>query len=596
VCSIIGYNGGAQAATVLVESLGRMEYRGYDSVGVATITNGKILVRKGVGKVAEVSKLLDLKEMPGFIGIGHTRWATHGGVTDSNAHPHSACTNDIVVVHNGIIENYKELKQELVLLGHTFRSETDSEVIAHLLEHYYYSSKRDVKQTMIETCRRLRGAFGFVAMFEQGIISGARVDEPLIIGVLSNGNSADYGGYFISSDILGFLKHTDKAIFLDNRDIAVIDEEKLDLFDFDGSPITRPITQVAWELAAAEKGSYAHHTLKEIHEQKSTIFDALSNEDERIIRFCNYLANAKGLYITGSGTSYHSALILKYILAKFAKIRAETIMSSEFQYASDPIDNHSALIAISQSGETADVLQSAKAAKQMGAKILSVLNIPTSSLARISDSFLNLSCGPEIGVAATKSFTSQLSILYDITDRLCDNCIGIKSSKQDLKTAVNEILSTEHEISEIANSIDKVRDIYILGRSLHYPIALEGALKIKELAYVHAEGIAAGELKHGPLALIDKNTVVIVINPLDTTYHDTISNAHEIKARGAVIVGISDKKDDVYDHYIRIPKVRDPLFPIIEVIPLQLMAYYLAVKKNVDPDYPRNLAKSVTVK
>lgn len=596
MCSIIGYNGGAQAATVLVESLGRMEYRGYDSVGVATITNGKILVRKGVGKVAEVSKLLDLKEMPGFIGIGHTRWATHGGVTDSNAHPHSACTNDIVVVHNGIIENYKELKQELVLLGHTFRSETDSEVIAHLLEHYYYSSKRDVKQTMIETCRRLRGAFGFVAMFEQGIISGARVDEPLIIGVLSNSNSADYGGYFISSDILGFLKHTDKAIFLDNRDIAVIDEEKLDLFDFDGNPITRPITQVAWELAAAEKGSYAHHTLKEIHEQKSTIFDALSNENERIIRFCDYLANAKGLYITGSGTSYHSALILKYILAKFAKIRAETVMSSEFQYALDSIDNHSTLIAISQSGETADVLQSAKAAKQMGAKILSVLNIPTSSLARISDSFLNLSCGPEIGVAATKSFTSQLSILYDITDRLCDNCIGIKSSKQDLKTAVNEILSTEREISEIANSIDKVRDIYILGRSLHYPIALEGALKIKELAYVHAEGIAAGELKHGPLALIDKNTVVIVINPLDTTYHDTISNTHEIKARGAVIVGISDKKDDVYDHYIKIPKVRDPLFPIIEVIPLQLMAYYLAVKKNVDPDYPRNLAKSVTVK
>jgi glucosamine--fructose-6-phosphate aminotransferase (isomerizing) len=241
-------------------------------------------------------------------------------------------------------------------------------------------------------------------------------------------------------------------------------------------------------------------------------------------------------------------------------------------------------------------MQSAKAAKQLGAKILSVLNIPTSSLARLSDSFLNLSCGPEIGVAATKSFTSQLSILYDVTDRLCDNCIGIKSSKQELKTAVNEVLSGEREISEIANSIDKVMDIYILGRSLHYPIALEGALKIKELAYVHAEGIAAGELKHGPLALIDKNTVVIVINPRDATYHDTISNAHEIKARGAVIVGISDKKDDVYDHYIKLPKVRDPLFPIIEVIPLQLLAYYLAVKKNVDPDYPRNLAKSVTVK
>ncbi|MGA8912947.1 MAG: glutamine--fructose-6-phosphate transaminase (isomerizing) [Nitrososphaeraceae archaeon] len=589
LCSIIGFKGNVLAAPVLIDSLKRMEYRGYDSVGIATITDGKILVRKGVGKVAEVNRSLDLGRMPGQMGIGHTRWATHGGVTDSNAHPHSACTNDIAVVHNGIIENYGELKEELILHGHRFKSQTDSEVIAHLLEAHY-SKEGSIKQAMIETCKRLKGAYAFVAVFEEGTISGARFDEPLIIGIMDN-------GYFISSDILGFLKYTDKSIFLDNKDIAIIDREKLELFDFEGFSIKRPITQVAWELAAVEKGAYAHHTLKEIHQQVQTIIEGMSDDKEKIEAFCRFLTNAKSIYITGSGTSYHSALILKHIFGKFAKIRSEAIMSSEFQYmAQDPIDETSVLIAISQSGETADVLQSVKAAKQMRAKILSIVNVPTSSLARISNSFLNVNCGPEIGVAATKSFTGQLSALYNVTDTLCHGCIGIAANKNELIAAVSLILSTENNIAKIVNTMYDVKDIYILGRSLHYPIALEGALKIKELAYVHAEGIAAGELKHGPLALIDKNTIVIVINPSDSTFDDTISNAHEIKARGAFVIGISDKENDLYDHFIKIPKVKESLFPLIEVIPLQILAYYLALKKNVDPDYPRNLAKSVTVK
>jgi glutamine---fructose-6-phosphate transaminase (isomerizing) len=588
VCSIIGYKGKSFAAPVLIESLKKMEYRGYDSVGIATIDSGKILVRKGVGRVAEVSKSLDLKEMPGLIGIGHTRWATHGGVTDNNAHPHFACINDIAVVHNGIVENYNELKQELIGLGHKFKSQTDSEVIAHLLE-IYYSTEHNVKQAMIETCKRLKGAFAFVAVFEGGTISGARFDEPLIIGILDD-------GYFISSDILGFLNYTDKAIFLDNKDIVVINEQNLELFDFEGSSIKRPITQVAWELAATNKGAYAHHTLKEIHEQSSTIIEGLSNDDTRIQRFCNSIANAKSIYITGSGTSYHSALILKYILAKFARIRAETIMSSEFEYALDAIDGNSVLIAISQSGETADVLQSVKAAKQMGVKILSVVNIPTSSLSRISDSSLDVNCGPEIGVAATKSFTGQLSVLYNITDRLCNGSIGIALNKSELTTAMNLALSRESDVAKVADTMAEVKDIYILGRSLHYPIALEGALKIKELAYVHAEGIAAGELKHGPLALMDKNSIVVVINPPDATFNDTLSSAQEIKARGATVIGISDKRNEVYDYFMRIPKVQSPFFPFIEVIPLQILAYYLALRKNIDPDYPRNLAKSVTVR
>jgi glutamine---fructose-6-phosphate transaminase (isomerizing) len=588
VCSIIGYKGRSHAAPILIDSLSKMEYRGYDSVGIATITGDKILVRKGVGKVVEVNKSLDLRKMLGQTGIGHTRWATHGGVTDNNAHPHSACTNEIAVVHNGIIENYNELKQELIVLGHTFRSQTDSEVIAHLLE-VHYLNQRDIKKAMIKTCERLKGSYAFVAIFKEGAISGARFDEPLIVGILDN-------EYFISSDILGFLKYTDKAIFLDNKDIVVIEDEKLDLFNFEGYSVNRQITQVAWELAAAEKGAYAHYTLKEIHEQSITIADALSNNEQRIQTFCNILANTKNLYITGSGTSYHSALILKLMLGKYAKIRSETIMSSEFEYTLGPSDDNSAVIAISQSGETADVLHSVKAAKLTGTKILSIVNVPTSSLARISDCFLTLNCGPEIGVAATKSFTGQLSVLYTIVDRLCNGCIGVALNKAELVTAIREVLSAENDIARIVDTVHDINDIYILGRSMHYPIALEGALKIKEIAYIHAEGIAAGELKHGPLALIDKNTVMIVINPGDTTFDDTVSNAHEIKARGATVVGISNKENEVYDHFIRIPPVRDVLYPLIEVIPLQILSYYLALKKNVDPDYPRNLAKSVTVR
>ena len=588
MCSIIGYKGISHAAPILIDSLRKMEYRGYDSVGIATITGDKILVRKGVGKVVEVNKSLDLGKMQGQIGIGHTRWATHGGVTDNNAHPHSACTNEIAVVHNGIIENYNELKQELILRGHVFKSQTDSEVIAHLLE-VHYSNERDIKKAMIETCQMLKGTYAFVAIFKDGTISGARLDEPLIIGISDN-------QYFISSDILGFLKYTDKAIFLDNKDIVIIKDENLELFNFEGSPVKRPITQVAWELAAAEKGAYAHYTLKEIHEQSSTIGDALTNNDQILQRFCDILANAQSVYITGSGTSYHSALILKLMLGKYAKIRSETIMSSEFEYAVGQVDDNSAVIAISQSGETADVLHSVKSAKIGGAKILSIVNIPTSSLARISDCSLTLNCGPEIGVAATKSFTGQLSVIYTIIGKLCSDSIGIPLNKTELVLAIRQVLSTENDISRIVDVVHDINDIYLLGRSMHYPIALEGALKIKEIAYIHAEGIAAGELKHGPLALIDKSTVMIVINPSDATFNDTLSNAHEIKARGATVIGISDKANEVYDHFIKIPRVSNILYPILEVIPLQIIAYYLALKKNVDPDYPRNLAKSVTVK
>jgi glucosamine--fructose-6-phosphate aminotransferase (isomerizing) len=321
------------------------------------------------------------------------------------------------------------------------------------------------------------------------------------------------------------------------------------------------------------------------------------NQDETdLMRFCDILLNAKSIYITGSGTSYHSALLAKHIFAKLAKMRTEPVVSSEFQNVLDFIDKDSVILAISQSGETADVLNSVKHAKEVGAKILSIVNISTSSLARISDSFLTVNCGPEVGVAATKSFTGQLSVIYTIIDKLCNGSIGVVSKKQDITSAIESILSSEEQTIRIADLLKDSRDVYILGKSLHYPIALEGALKIKELTYIHAEGIAAGELKHGPLALIDINSIVIVINPSDITFKDVLSNAHEIKSRGATIIGISNELEDVYDHFIKLPVLESILYPIIEIIPLQLLAYHLALKKNADPDYPRNLAKSVTVK
>ena len=587
MCSIIGYKGNEHASSVLIEGLKKMEYRGYDSVGIATIKSGKLVMRKGVGKVAEVNKSLRLDELPGKSGIGHTRWATHGGIVDSNAHPHLACNSTIAVVHNGIIENYDELKDELHTSGHVFNSETDSEVIAHLLEEYFEIT-RDIRLSMIFTCKRLVGSFAFVAIFNSSTLCGARYDEPLIVGV---GND----DYFLSSDILGFLNYTDRAIFLDNRDIVVINDSDISFFNFDGDRISRRITQVAWELGDADKGKYSHYTLKEIHEQQHTIVKSMEQDKKNLEKFCDIMTGAKNIYITGSGTSYHSALLAKQIFSK-SKIHVETIMSSEFQYSSDMLDENSILLAISQSGETADVIQSVKSAKGMGAKVLSIVNIPTSSLARLSDSYLEVNCGPEIGVAATKSFTSQIALLYYVADIIGRKSNGISTSKEILAKAVSQVLELDSEIERVANQIKGSKDVYILGRSLHFPVCLEGALKIKELSYIHAEGIAAGELKHGPLALIDNGSIVIVIHPNDSTYGDTLSNIHTIKSRGAKIVGISNKQDLIYDHQITIPTITESLYPLIEVIPLQLLAYYLSIGNNANPDYPRNLAKSVTVK
>ena len=588
MCSIIGIIGRDVVAPALIESLKRMEYRGYDSVGIATLSTGKISVRKGTGKVNQVNSSLNLAEMDGFVGIGHTRWATHGGVTDYNAHPHSCCTDDIAVVHNGIIENYSVLKQELAGKGHRFRSETDTEVIAHLLEDHYNSSK-DVKKAMMETVKCLEGSYAFVAMFANSTLACARLDEPLVIGISDN-------AYYASSDVLGFLQYTDQAVFLDNRDIAIIRQNNVSIFNFSDDRVARSVTKVAWELADVNKGKFAHYTIKEIFEQRTAVKAATYQEDHGIKAFCDALSSAGNIIITGSGTSYHTSLIISMVGSRFLKKRFGPVMASEFKYNMDSIDKETVVIAISQSGETADVLSATKLARAQGARILSIVNVPTSSLARIADVSLRINSGPEIGVAATKSFTGQVSLAYAILDSISGGKIGF--DREVVSEKITKMLSGASSIERLVNTtMPRVNDIYLLGRSIHFPIALEGALKMKELAYVHAEGIAAGELKHGPLALMDKNAYVFVLNPDDVTYSDTLSSAHEVKARGAKIIGISNVPNEIYDSMIEIPKMEnDLLYPLVEIIPLQLFSYYLALQNNADPDFPRNLAKSVTVR
>ena len=584
MCSIIGYYGKNLAAPILVKGLEKMEYRGYDSVGVATKSENEILVKKGVGRVIQVNSAIHLDDLPGMTGIGHTRWATHGKVTDTNAHPHSSNSGKIAIVHNGIIENFEELKDELISSGYNFKSDTDTEVIANLIQKNFDQTS-DIKQAIIKTVSQLKGHYAFVVIFEDGTLAAARFHEPLIVGVGIN-------SYYLSSDVLGFIDRTDDAIYIDNEDFVIVNNSGLEIHNFDGTRVKHQITKVSKEFADVYKGDYAHFTLKEISEQPDTIMRAGS--DEQIDEMVKHIRDSKTLYITGSGTSYNSSRIAKYLMSTHAKLKIEPIISSELQFAPDSIEKNSTLIAMSQSGESADVLEAVKIARQSNAKILSIVNHLNSSLSQESDVVIGLNCGPEIGVAATKSFTSQLAILYKITNKLCDGCM--KLDWDNVSKSISETLENHSKIQELAKILKNVSDIYVLGRGIHFPIAKEAALKLKELTYIHAEGIPGGELKHGPLALMDENVFVIIINPNDSTYTDTINSANEIKARGAKIIGISDKESDVYDYWIQAPKIDESFYPLVEIIPIQLLAYYAALEKDTDPDYPRNLAKSVTVK
>jgi len=586
MCSIIGYSGNEIASPIIVKGLKRMEYRGYDSVGVATESENQIELKKGIGKVNEVNSKIQLDTLPGNVGIGHTRWATHGKVTNFNAHPHPSNSGKIAIVHNGIVENFEELKKQLEDEGYEFKSETDSEVIANLIQKNYELTK-DVKETILKTVSEIKGHYAFVAMFENGQLAAARFHEPLIIGVGKN-------NVFLSSDVLGFVEYTDNAIYMKSRNFVILDKNEFKIFDFNGKNTEYEITKVSKEFGDAYKGDYAHFTLKEIYEQPDVILKAGEKTSDAIEKAVNLMRDAKNIYITGSGTSYNSALIAKQILSKYAKIKSEPIISSELQFSPDIVEENSVLIAISQSGESADVLEAVRIAKKLNCKIISIVNLLTSSLARKADVIIGMNCGPEIGVAATKSFTAQLVILYKLVQKLSNNSITINFEK--FSESILKILENPIKIQEIAKKLKDISDIYILGRGINFPIAIESALKLKELTYIHAEGIAGGELKHGPLALMDSDVYVIIINPNDSTYSDTLTSAREIKARGAKIIGISDIESDVYDHWIEIPKLDEVLYPISEIVPIQLLSYYAALTKETDPDYPRNLAKSVTVK
>jgi glucosamine--fructose-6-phosphate aminotransferase (isomerizing) len=588
MCGIVGCVAEEPVSGILLEGLRRVEYRGYDSAGMATVSDGRLRVRKGAGRIKDIEIRKRLSELKGNSGMAHTRWATHGGVTDRNAHPHTSCHETLAVIHNGIIENYLPLKKKLASKGHRFKSETDTEVIAHLIEEEYAKTKDPLKATMGAT-KKLAGQYAIAVLFQDrpDVIVGARKDAPLVVGVGDD-------KMFIASDVLAFIEHTDRTVFLDNQETVEITSGGLKIIGRNGREVKRRPTQVAWELSDLSKTEYAHYTLKEIHEQRQTVVGASVQEPGRVADFASSLKRAKSLFITGSGTSYHAGLLMKSRLNQEAGIRCDAVVSGELKEHAGFLSKGSVVVVLSQSGETADVLEAVKTARRRGARILSIVNAAGSTLARESDLVLLLNCGPEVGVAATKSFTAQVVIANMVVDAV----LGKKRTDglEELSDAVVKVLGTETRIKEIVRKYRDRPDFYFVARGYQSPVALEGALKLKELSYVHAEGMPASELKHGTLALIEKGTPVVIINPSGDSHADSLSNSEELRARGADLIGVSDVEDEVYKYFIPVPKVHAKFMPVVEVIPLQLLAYHFAVARKNDPDYPRNLAKSVTVK
>ena len=582
MCSIIGYRGKQDAARVLVGGLRRMEYRGYDSVGVATRKDTGITIKKGVGRVDEVNARLGLEELQGRSGIGHTRWATQGAATEANAHPHRSGGRRVAIVHNGSIENFAELRRALESAGHSFESETDSEVIANLLESEL-DGGGGPKGAIMRAAAALRGSYAFAAVFEDGTLAATRRSEPLIVGVGRD-------GYYVASDILGFIEHTDDVIYVKDGQIAVIGTGGLELYDAEGSAVPQEITKVSHELSSIYKGDYAHHTIKEITEQPDIIASA-GGDPAAIRAAAAALRDAEGLYVVGSGSSHNAALIGRHLLLEHAQIRAEVIAASEASSHPGALAR-GAVLAISQSGESADIIEAVRLMRGAGLGVVSIVNHPHSSLARESSLIVRMDCGPEIGVAATKSFMAQLVVLYRIVAELG----GPGLDEAALAHAVSAALDSGDGARKVASALRDISDVYVLGRGIHYPIAAEAALKLKELTYIHAEAILGGELKHGPLALLGPGAHAIVINPPGPTRADSLADAAKMRARGSRVIGIDTADADEYDYWIPIPEADEPLYPLVEIVPVQLLAYYTALERRTDPDHPRNLAKSVTVR
>jgi len=607
MCGIVGYIGHKETIKVLLDGIKRLEYRGYDSSGIAVIENGTLRCEKAVGKIAELEKKLNGNNIHANMGIAHTRWATHGAPTIENAHPHIDCKNEIAVVHNGIIENYDYLKTRLVREGHIFRSETDTEVLAHLIEKYFHDN---LEMAVMEALKEVEGTYGIAVISPKDPqkIVAARKGSPLVIGI---GNQE----YFITSDVSASLEHTRDVVYLDDDEVAILTANHYETKTIQNIPTDKKVEEVLWNIDMIEKSGYEHFMLKEIHEQPQALQNAMRGRfgiGSNLIKLgglINYekeLLKTKRIVIVACGTSWHAGLVGEYMLEELARIPVEVEYASEFRYRNPIIEEGTIVISISQSGETADTLGAMREAKHKGAKLFSICNVVGSTIARESDFGVYLHIGPEIGVASTKAFTAQIAVMYLLTIYLMKlkytNINGYSDMANAIKSIpdkIQTILEREEEIIELAKDYKDSDHALYLGRGYNYPVALEGALKLKEISYIHAEGYPAAEMKHGPIALIDKDMPVVFIATKDSVYGKILSNIEEVKARGGRVIAIATEGDEQIiekvDHVFYIPKTTDPLIPMLSVIPLQLLAYHIAVMRGCDVDKPRNLAKSVTV-
>jgi len=617
VCGIVGYIGPKPVVPLVIDGLRRLEYRGYDSAGIAVVgQNCKLEIRRASGKLKNLEDLLGKSPIEGVYGLGHTRWATHGRPTEENAHPHRDCTGEIVVVHNGIIENYLELKHQLIAEGHKFQTETDTEIIAHLIEKY--SKDVPLEDAVQKTVKLLNGAYALVAMStrDPNKIVAARLGPPVVIGLGQN-------EFFVASDIPAILSHTREAFFMGDGEIAILTLKGVRVVDFDNHPVTPKVQHITWDPIMAEKGGFKHFMQKEIFEQpravRDTLLGRISQEtgkvflDEMDITEEEF-RNFREVKIVACGTSWHAALAGKFMIERLAQIPVEVDYGSEFRYRDPIINKNTLVIAISQSGETADTLAAQREARLKDAKILAICNVVGSMLTREANGTIYTHAGPEIGVASTKAFTGQLTALMltalylaQVRGKLTPEIAqALMQELTRIPHKIETILQHDSDIEELAKQFFRHSDFLYLGRGIHYPIALEGALKLKEISYIHAEGYPAGEMKHGPNALIDENLPVVVIATRDeadtasmTRYEKTVSNLQEVKARDGIVITVVTEGDRLArgssNHAIEIPAAPELLSPILEIIPLQLLAYHIAVRRGCDVDQPRNLAKSVTV-
>ncbi len=606
MCGIVGIIGKRDVSPLLVEGLKRLEYRGYDSAGIATLANGHIKRRRAQGKIANLEAKLAERPIEGTIGIAHTRWATHGVPNEVNAHPHA--TDRVAIVHNGIIENFQEIKNELAKEGHKFESQTDSEIVAHLVTHYLDKQMKP-KDAVAATLKRLNGAFALALLFagEHDLLIGARRGPPLAVGYGD-------GEMYLGSDALALAMLTRKICYLEDGDYAVVHGNSVEIYNADDKPVTRKVVETAASGALIGKGEFRHFMLKEIYEQPAVIGDTLSsylNPATLAITLPELpfdLAKVPRFTITACGTAYYAGFVAKYWLEQVARVPVELDVASELRYRNAPMPEGGVMIVVSQSGETADTLAALRYAKEHGQKVIAVVNVPESSIAREADVVLPTRAGPEIGVASTKAFTTQLTVLaaLALATARARGTIDKKREAQlshaiaEVPARAAEVLAHDKQLKLISHVISQARDVLYLGRGPAYPIALEGALKLKEISYIHAEGYAAGEMKHGPIALIDEQVPIIVICPHDDLFDKTASNTQETVARGGKVIFLSDKPGidklgDIALTSVELPTVDPFVAPILYAIPVQLLAYHTAVIKGTDVDKPRNLAKSVTV-